>query len=115
MRRAGVIAISLMILTAFISGCKEDTVTVADTGFELRFTDCLVSGVWVFIDGEYQDLASTEQPQFFPLPAGTYTYYMRTNAYLDDVFGCWSGDVRVKDGEMTILTLSCDGAECSYD
>lgn len=115
MRRVSglVITIAMMMLLVPLTGCEEDAQEAGDTGLFLVFEDCLVFGVWVFIDGEYQDMASSEEPHFFPLPAGTYELYARSNATLGEICFCWTEAVTVNDGSTTYDTLTCVGAECT--
>jgi len=113
MRRIGALAIVIMLTSMFAAGCEEDSNEVQQTGIELRFSDCLTFGVWVFVDGEYQGMVSSEEPKFFPLGAGSYELYARSNAKLGDVYFCWTRQISVSDGNISTISLSCEGAECS--
>ncbi len=113
MRRIGALVMILMLTSIIAAGCEDDSNDTQMTGLELRFSDCLTFGIWVFIDGEYQGMASSEEPKVFSLGAGTYEFYARSNAKLGDTYFCWNESVSVSDGNITILRLSCDGAECS--
>ena len=113
MRQLGAVILILALMPVLLAGCSENSQEVAPTGIRLTFTDCLTFGVWVFIEGEYQGMASSEEPSFFELAPGTYELYMRSNANYGDIYVCWTRQVTVSEGSTTSLTLSCDGAECT--
>ena len=112
MRQLGAAIVILALMPVLLVGCSDDTQEVAPTGIQLNFTDCLTFGVWVFVEGEYQGMASSEEPAFFSLAPGTYELYMRSNAYYGDIYVCWTDQISVSEGNTTVLTYSCDGAEC---
>ena len=100
----------------FVSGC-EDSQTVDKTGFELVTANCVAIGIRVFIDDEPEEIASSEQPHFYPLPAGTYHLFARSNATLSmnepDPL-CWTREISISDGNVTVVVLDCDDAiECN--
>jgi hypothetical protein len=113
MKRAAALILVSVLLIAVWTGCEEDSTEAIPTGIEMQFTDCLVFGVHIFIDDTYQGTCSSEEPKFYPLGAGTYALYARSNANLGDTYFCWSTDVTVSDGNTTVVTLSCDDAECT--
>ncbi len=112
MRQLGIVIFILALMPVLLAGCSDDTQKVTPTGIELKFTECLTFGVWVFVDDEFQGMASSEEPAFFALAPGTYELYLRGNAYLDDTYFCWTDEISVSDGNTTVLYYSCDGAEC---
>jgi hypothetical protein len=112
MRQLGAIMCILALMPVLLAGCSDDTQEVSPTGIKIGFTDCLTVGIWVFVNGDYIGMASSEEPTFFELAPGTYELYMRTNAYLGDIFGCWNDQVSVSEGNTSTLFYSCDGAEC---
>ena len=112
MRQLGAVILILALMPVLLAGCSDDTQEVTPTGIKLTFTDCLTFGVWVFIEGEYQGLASSEEPTFFALAPGTYELYMRSNANYGDIYVCWTDQITVSDGVTSNLYYSCDGAEC---
>ncbi|MCK4548803.1 MAG: hypothetical protein KAU49_01495 [Candidatus Krumholzibacteria bacterium] len=112
MRQLGAIILILALMPVLLAGCSDDSQEVAPTGISLNFTDCLTFGIWVFIEGEYQGMASSEEPSFFALAPGSYELYMRSNAMYGDIYVCWTDQITVSDGNTTGLTYSCDGAEC---
>jgi len=113
MKRAAALLFVSVLLTAVSTGCEEDSTKVSQTGIEMQFTDCLTFGVHIFINDTYQGTCSSEEPKFYPLGAGTYTLYARSNANLGDTYFCWGPtEISVSDGNTKVVTLSCDGAEC---
>ena len=112
MRQLGAVIVILALMPVLLVGCSDDTQEVTPTGIQLIFTDCLTFGVWVFVEGEYQGMASSEEPAFFALAPGTYELYMRSNANLEGIYVCWTDQISVSEGNTTVLTYSCDGAEC---
>ena len=114
MRQLGaVLSIFALLTPVLLAGCSDDTQEVSPTGIRLEFTECLSFGVWIFIEGEYQGMASTEEFYALNLAAGTYEIYLRGNAMLGDTYYCWGPEtVTVTDGNMTMKSYSCDGAEC---
>ena len=115
MRQFGATILILALMSVLLAGCSDDTQEVMPTGIRLTFTDCLTFGIWVFVDDDYQGLASSEEPAFFALAPGNYELYMRSNAYVGEVekvYACWTEQISVTDGNTTSLTFSCDGAEC---
>jgi hypothetical protein len=112
MRQLGAVLFILILLPVWLSGCSDDTQEVVPTGIKLYFTDCLTFGVWVFVEGEYQGMCSSEEQCFFPLAPGTYELYMRSNASYGEIFVCWTDQITVTENNTTSLTYSCDGAEC---
>lgn len=113
MKRAAALLLLSFMIASLSSGCGEDSTEVAQTGIEMRFTQCLVFGVHIFVNDTYQGTCSSEEPKFYPLGPGTYTLYARSNANLGETYFCWSTEISVSDGNTTVVTLSCDGAECS--
>ena len=112
MRQLGAVILILALLPVLLAGCSDDSQEVAPTGIQLNFTECLTFGVWVFVEGEYQGIASSEEPAFFALAPGTYELYLRSNAQLGDTYACWTDQISIADGSTTILSYSCDGAAC---
>ncbi|MDD3643524.1 MAG: hypothetical protein PHQ19_08700 [Candidatus Krumholzibacteria bacterium] len=112
MKRAAALVLLAVLLAAVSTGCGEDSTEVTRTGFEMRFTDCLTFGVHIFVNDTYQGTCSSEEPKFYPVGAGTYTLFARSNANLGQTYFCWSTDLTVSDGNVTVVTLSCEGAEC---
>ncbi len=112
MRQLGAVIFILALMPVLLAGCSDDTEEVTPTGIELNFTECLTFGVWVFVEGEYQGMASSEEPAFFALAPGTYELYLRGNAKLGDIYFCWTDEISISDGNTTVLSYSCDGAEC---
>jgi len=114
MRRIGVLLlVGSLLMLFFVSGCKESE-TVAETGFELVTENCIAIGIRVFIDGEYKEMASADQPHFFPLPAGTYDFFARSNATLsinDPDPLCWTRQIEIDDGVVTQVILYCDSTD----
>jgi hypothetical protein len=113
MKRVSALLLMSLVLVSFSTGCKDDSANATPTGFEMQFADCLVFGVHIFINDTYQGTCSSEEPKFYPLGAGTYTLFARSNANLGETYFCWTQDITVSDGNTTVVTLSCDGAECS--
>jgi hypothetical protein len=115
MRRTGALTLALTILLAIFPGCGEEETEEVITGVEVRFTGCLTVGVQLFINDKYKGTASTEEPMFISLSAGTHELFGRTTGYLieGDIYGCWEEEFSVTDGNITVLTLTCDGAECT--
>lgn len=112
MKRAAALLILSAMLAAISTGCEEDTTDVSRTGLEMRFADCLTFGVHIFVNDTYQGTCSSEEPRFYPLAPGSYDLYARSNANLGGTFYCWNTEISVSDGNITIVRLSCDGAEC---
>lgn len=112
MRQLGAVLLILALMPVLLAGCSEDSQDVAPTGIRLEFTECLTFGVWVFVEGEYQGMSSSEEQSFFELAPGTYELYLRGNALLGDTYFCWTDQITVSDGVTTSLFYSCDGAEC---
>jgi hypothetical protein len=106
-RISGVALVIAIILALTITGCEDDSQSTEATGFNLVIEDCISFGVYVYIDGEFQDFASTDEPQFFPLPAGTYDIWAYGNASVGNQYACWTDQVTVSDGGVTRLTLFC--------
>jgi len=113
MRQFGAVIFMLALMPVLLAGCSDNSQEVAPTGIKLIYTDCLSFGIWVFVDGEYQGLASSEEPAFFPLASGTYDLYMASNARIGDTYFCWTDQVTVSEGSTKTLTYSCDGHECT--
>ncbi len=112
MRQLGAVILILALMPVLLAGCSDDTQEVTPTGIKVTFRDCLTFGVWVFVEDEYQGIASSEESAFFPLAPGTYNLYMRSNAMYGDIYVCWTDQISVSEGSTTSLTYSCDGAEC---
>ncbi len=115
MKRIGAIAVILALTWMISSGCKDDTEKVCQTGLQLSFSGCLTFGVWVWVDDEYQGIASSEEPYFFELKDGSHDLYVRSNAKLSEnsKYFCWSDEFTVKDGSITYVVLNCcASAEC---
>ena len=112
MRPLGAVIVILALMLVLFVGCSDDTQEVTLTGIQLNFTDCLTFGVWVFVEDEYQGMASSEEPAFFELAPGSYELYMRSNANLGEIYACWTDQITVSEGNTTVLTYSCDGAAC---
>ncbi|MBU8922257.1 MAG: hypothetical protein KOO63_10610 [Bacteroidales bacterium] len=109
-RISGVALVLAIILALTITGCEDDSQSAEATGFDLVIEDCLSFGVYVYIDGEFQDFASTDEPHFFPLPSGTYEIWAYGNAKDNNTnqYICWRDyQVTVNDGSVTRLTLYC--------
>jgi len=114
MRRAAALVIVFGIFAVVATGCQDDsTVNVSQAGVEVNFSDCLIFAVNVFINESYQGTASTERSKFFALNPGSYRLFARSNASLENAFFCWEYNITVKEGETTVVRLSCDDAECS--
>ena len=113
MRQLGAVLFIIALMPVLLSGCGDDTQEASPTGIRLEFTECLSFGVWVFVEGEYQGMASSEEPAFFELAPGTYELYMRSNALIGDTYFCWMDQISVSDGNTTELSYSCDGHECT--
>jgi hypothetical protein len=112
MRQLGAVLFILALMSVLLAGCSDDSQEVTPTGIRLTYTECLSFGVWVFVEGEYQGMASSEEPTFFALAPGTYELYMASNARIGDTYFCWTDQVTITDGNTTSLTYSCDGHEC---
>ncbi len=112
MRQLGAVLLILALMPVLLTGCSDDSQEVAPTGIQLNFSECLTFGVWVFVEGEYQGMSSSEEVSFFALAPGTYELYLRGNAMLGDTYFCWTDQITVSDGATTTLRYSCDGAEC---
>ena len=112
MKQLGAVVLILALIPGLLAGCSDDTQEVNPTGFRLTFTDCLSFGVWVFVEGEYQGMASSDEPAFFELGPGTYELYLRSNASLGEIYACWTAQISISEGNTTSLTYSCDGAAC---
>ena len=111
MKRAAAPILLSVMLAAVSIGCEEEVTNVNQTGFEMRFEDCYVFGVHIFINDTYQGTASSEEPKFFPVGPGTYSLFARSNASIGStVTFCWSTQISVSDGNTTRVTLSCDDA-----
>jgi hypothetical protein len=134
MRRIGSCMVVLTAVLMFLLGCEEETTSVNQTGFQIRFAVLelreierivgdqvvidtitidqppLTFGVWVFVDGEYQGLASTDEPKFFELPAGTFDLYARANMrkVSEDTFYSWARRFSVEDGKTTFMSFYTD-------
>lgn len=108
-----VMTIVALMLIALFTGCEEETASAEETGIRTVFEDCVTFGVYIFIEGELQTEVSTDEPQFIPLPAGTYHFYGISNASIGGNFFCWSREITVSDGNMQDILLSCSGAECT--
>ncbi|MCK4538104.1 MAG: hypothetical protein KAV42_04840 [Candidatus Krumholzibacteria bacterium] len=106
-RISGVALVLAIILALTITGCEDDSQSTEATGFELVIEECLSFGVYVYVDGEFQDFASTDEPHFFPLPAGTYDVWAYGNATIGNQYACWSNQVTVRDTDVVRLTLFC--------
>jgi len=115
MKRIGMVVITLLFILSIIYGCEEDSQSVEETGVRVSFSNCLSFVIWVFVDGEYQGIASTEEPKFFAIPSGGHTLYARSNAVIRETneYFCWTRNFSVADGNITFLGLDCTGAECS--
>jgi hypothetical protein len=111
-RVSGVLIIAVILLLAVSPGCKKET-TTDETGLNITTANCLTFGIWVFLDGQYQGMISSEEPHFFSLPSGTYELSARSNADLGEIYFCWTQEVTVNDGGTTEVLLDCDGAECT--
>ncbi len=80
---------------------------------QLSFVNCEAFGVWIFFDGEYHGLASTEMPSTFQLLPGTYELYARSNVQIGNPYKCWNIlEVIIEMGQVTALQLDCTGADC---
>jgi len=112
MRQLGAVILILALMPVLLAGCLDDSQEVTPTGIRLTFTECLTFGVWVFIEGEYQGMISSEEIGFIPLAPGSYELYMASNAKIGNTYFCWTEQITVADGSTTNLTYSCDGAEC---
>lgn len=115
MKRIGMLLITLLFILSIIYGCEDDSQGVGETGVTVSFQDCLSFVIWVFVDGEYQGIASSEEPKFFAIPSGGHTLYARSNAIIRETneYFCWTREFSVADGNITTLGLNCTGAECS--
>ncbi len=112
MRQLGAVICILALMPVLLAGCSDDTQEVTPTGIRLTFTECLTFGVWVFLDGDYQGMVASEEPAFIAVAPGEYELYMRSNANYGDIYVCWTDEISVSDGNTTVLSYSCDGAEC---
>jgi hypothetical protein len=106
-RISGVALVIAIILALTITGCEDDSQSTEATGFNLVIENCHSFGVYVYIDGEFQDFASTDEPHFFPLPAGTYDFWAYGNASVGNQYACWTDEVIVSDSGAIRLTLFC--------
>jgi hypothetical protein len=113
MRQLGAVLFILALTSLLLAGCSDDTQETEPTGIRVEFTECLTFGVWVFVEGEYQGMISSEEPGFVALAPGTYELYMRSNAKLGDTYFCWTDQISVTENNTTSLRYSCDGAECT--
>lgn len=115
MKRVGALVAILALGALFAAGCEEDVVTVASTGVEIGFTNCITVGVWVWIDDEYQGFISTDNAEYFETSSGSHQIYCRSNAILTDnrQFYCWSRSVTVSENNVSLLALDCVGAGCT--
>ena len=115
MKRIGALVAILALAAMFAAGCEEEVESVAGTGIEIGFTDCITVGVWVWIDGEYKGFMSTDDPEFFETTSGSHEIYCRSNAILTDnlQFYCWSQSISVSDNNVSLLALNCVGAGCT--
>ena len=134
MRRIGITLVVLTVTVVFFVGCEEDTTGVDETGFEVRFAalelreiervvgqsieidtitleqPALTFAVWVFVDNEYQGRASTDEARFFPISAGTFDLYMRSNMrkVTEDTFYTWTRRFTVDESNTTFMTFYTD-------
>jgi len=114
MKRIGAMAVIAALALMIFHGCKEDTKGVTETGLQLSFVNCLTFEAWVWVDSEYQGIASSEEPHFFELGEGSHALYVRSNAKSAEnlKYVCWKKNFSISDGSITYMTLNCDGAEC---
>ena len=112
MRRIGALIFTLLMILTSNIGCEDTSQEVQPTGVELRFSNCLTFGVWVFVDDDYKGTASSEEPKFYSVLSGSHTLYARSNGKIEGVDYCWTIDFSVSDGNTTLVQLSCIGAEC---
>ena len=116
MNRVGFLLVLLSFTLLLAPGCGEETTAVQQTGIEIRCSNCLPFGVYVFVNGEPIGEISSEEPGFFELPSGTYSLYAYSNAESSTTnqYYCWTMDaVTVSEGNVTGIVLPCiDEALC---
>jgi len=109
MNRVGVLLILVSLTLLLFSGCDEETMAVDRTGIEVRCSNCLTFGVYVFIDDDPIGEVSSEETGFFELPSGSYDLYAYSNAesHTTNLYYCWHQTVTVSDGNVTGVVLAC--------
>ena len=112
MKRVGVLIILAMTLLTFTSGCDE-AVEAQATGVTIRCANCLTFEVWVWVDDNFMNIISSEEPTTFEISSGSHSLFARSNAMDEDNYWCWSLDFSVSDGNITTVVLDCTGAECT--
>ncbi len=112
MKRVGVLLLLAIALLTFTSGCDE-AVEVQATGVMVMCEYCLTFEVWVWVDDNFMNIISSEEPVTFEVASGSHSLYARSNAMDEDNYWCWSLDFSVSDGNVTTVVLDCRGAECT--
>jgi len=105
-------ATAMILVLLMVFGCEDKAAETQATGVNLDFENCLTFSAWVWIDGDYYDSFTSEQPSFLELSAGSHTLYARSNVIAGDSFFCWNKEFSVADQQATDLILDCDGAGC---
>ena len=115
MKRIGALAAILALAGLFAAGCEEEVTSVASTGIEIGFTNCITVGIWVWIDDEYQGFMSTDNTEYFETSTGSHEVYCRSNAILTDnrQYYCWTQSISVSEDNVSLLALDCYGAGCT--
>ena len=115
MKRIGALAAILAISALFAVGCEEEVDSVASTGIEIGFANCITVGIWVWIDGEYQGFMSTDNAEYFETSSGSHEIYCRSNAIETSTrqYYCWTQSSNFSDNNVSSLALDCEGASCT--
>ncbi len=117
MRRIGVLTLILMMGLIFIYSCGEKAEEAKQTGVQIRFRDCLIFAVYLWIDDNYVGTFSSEEPFFLDMNPGNHTLraksnYVITGEEVDEYF-CWDTTFTVYDGKTTFFVLECEGHTCA--
>jgi hypothetical protein len=117
MKRIGVAAALLILMTAILASCEETGTETQATGVWVRFQNCVTFPASIYVNDEYWGVASSEEPVLVEVGAGSYTIYAHSTAILvdEDKYFCWTNDVSVSDGQTTDLWLDCNGHLCPPD
>ena len=109
MNRIGFLTALLSLTLILVPGCDEETTAVSKTGIEIRCSNCLPFGVYVFVNDEPVGEVSSEEPGFIELSSGSYDLYAYSNAESSGTnqYYCWSQTVSVSDGKVTAVILLC--------
>ncbi|MCK4350080.1 MAG: hypothetical protein KAX13_04440 [Candidatus Krumholzibacteria bacterium] len=112
MKRVSVLLLLAIALLTFTSGCDE-AVEAQATGITIRCSNCLTFEVWVWVDDNFMNIISSEEPATFEISSGSHSLFARSNVMDEDIYWCWSLDFSVSDGNVTSVILDCTGAECT--